>query len=133
MGQRSLADFATDRPDADGESESVSEPDSAADSAAESDASEDTTAPADDSEPVTDAPTPRTDARAHTPNEDGPNATVGGDRESQHPTGSPAAVTATAAWTPAGECPRCGESAERRFVDDGLFVCVECNDWAGTE
>lgn len=128
MGQRSLADFAADHADADGEAGSVSEPDSA-----ESDAGEDTTGSAGDSESVTDATTPQTDARGHTPSEDEPNATVGGDRESQHSTGSPAAVAATAAWTPAGECPRCGESAERRFVDDGLFVCVECKDWADTE
>jgi hypothetical protein len=39
-------------------------------------------------------------------------------------------ATATYAWTPGGDaCADCGATVERRWVDEGRLVCVDCKDW----
>jgi len=43
---------------------------------------------------------------------------------------APTPATATATWTADGaDCERCGERAERRWLDDGDRVCPECKAW----
>ncbi|WP_123620263.1 hypothetical protein [Halorubrum sp. CSM-61] len=37
---------------------------------------------------------------------------------------------ATATWTAGGaDCERCGDSVERRWLDDGERVCPDCKSW----
>lgn len=36
----------------------------------------------------------------------------------------------TYGWTPDGaECADCGATVQRRWRDDGRFVCVDCKTW----
>ena len=42
---------------------------------------------------------------------------------------APAPVTYR--WQPAGSaCENCGTSTETQWLDDGVFVCPDCKDWA---
>ncbi|SEL13668.1 DUF7573 domain-containing protein [Haloferax larsenii] len=37
---------------------------------------------------------------------------------------------ATYRWTPDGtSCPVCGDTVEKRWLDDGQYVCHDCKDW----
>ena len=39
-------------------------------------------------------------------------------------------ASATATWTTDGaDCDRCGTSVQRRWDDDGAFVCAACKTW----
>jgi len=39
-------------------------------------------------------------------------------------------ATVTYQWTPAGaSCDRCGARVERRWRDDGAYVCEDCKEW----
>ena len=53
------------------------------------------------------------------------------DAESHLPDASHAdPVTPTYRWTPEGAaCESCGSVVERRWVDDGAFVCDDCKEW----
>lgn len=65
--------------------------------------------------------------------EDGADAEDPDPRPSEGPAIDPAAVeptAATSAWTTAGAaCERCGDPADRRWDDDGEFVCSDCKRW----
>jgi len=49
----------------------------------------------------------------------------------ERPSSSDAApATPTMRRTPAGaDCGVCGETVERRWHDDGAFVCTDCKEW----
>lgn len=39
-------------------------------------------------------------------------------------------ATPTYRWLPNGDsCPKCGETVERGWFDDGQFVCADCKEW----
>jgi len=43
---------------------------------------------------------------------------------------APTPATATATWTAGGaDCERCGDRAERRWLDEGDRVCLDCKPW----
>ena len=40
-------------------------------------------------------------------------------------------ATVTYRWQPDGaDCAQCGATAEKRWLDDGQFVCPDCKHWA---
>jgi len=60
--------------------------------------------------------------------------TTGGDSSPVEPdraaVDDPPPVRATATWTTDGaDCERCGERVERRWLDEGDRVCLDCKPW----
>lgn len=74
-----------------------------------------------------------------TPDDDGPTPDDGDPSAARGPPGDGAAgetpddgadpAVPTAAWRPGGACDACGDPAERRWRDDGAFVCPDCKEW----
>jgi len=52
------------------------------------------------------------------------------ERESDDYADEPAATPVTSSWSDASVCAACGEAAQRRWLDDGEFVCAACKRWS---
>jgi len=137
MGEnRSLDDFLGGDGDADG-AEATAETDGA-EATAETDGAE-ATAETDESEATAEtdesgSPVDEGDSEATTATDDGDDPgdaadAMGADEGIEEPADAEPAA-ATYRWDPEGRaCADCGATVERRWRDDGAFVCADCKEW----